>query len=125
MDKQPEFKDLIGKTLTRIDGKAGDDEIVFHCADGAVFKLYHCQDCCEWVSVESITGDIADLIGSPILIAEEASSDQTPEGFTHEYEPESQTWTFYKLATIKGYVDIRWFGSSNGYYSESVFFVQV
>ncbi len=114
-----EFSDLIGKTITDVQGGVGDERLVLRCAEGS-FILYHSQDCCESVSIESITGDLSDLIGHPILMAEESTSENTPEGYTHDYEPDSQTWTFYKLATIKGYVDIRWFGSSNGYYSESV-----
>ncbi|WP_422846923.1 DUF7448 domain-containing protein [Acidovorax sp. M14] len=121
--KDAKFSDLLGATLAAIEGLEKDSEfVVFKTADGREFFMLHDQSCCESVSIESVVGDVADLIGHPLLVAEESSSSDTPEGFTHEYEPESQTWTFYKLATIKGYIDLRWFGSSNGYYSERVDF---
>jgi len=63
-----------------------------------------------------------DLIGSPITLAEEVIHEQdvNPNGVKIPEYQDSFTWTFYKLSTIKGYVTIRWYGNSNGYYSESV-----
>jgi len=83
--------------------------------------MYHDQDCCESVYVDDIDGDLSDLIGSPITLAEERTdNDQNPGRWC-----ESFTWTFYTFATVKGYVTIKWFGSSNGYYSESVTFAKI
>ncbi len=134
-----EFKDLVGKTLTEI--KNNGDELIFIADDGTQYKMYHAQDCCESVSIDDINGDLDDLIGTPILLAKEVSNEDFENAFNAKfkevegsyskkddegnYEPESCTWTFYKLATIKGYVDIRWYGESNGFYSESVDFIQV
>ena len=116
---------LYGETLTSIDGaEIGSDAILFTCSDGKKFRMCHYQSCCESVSVEDIWGDISDLIGSPILMAEEVTSNENPEDVTPEKQ-DSFTWTFYKLATIKGSVTIRWYGESNGYYSESVDFEKV
>lgn len=36
-----------------------------------------------------------------------------------------EQWTFYKFASAKGYVTVRWYGESNGYYSTSVYFEEV
>jgi len=115
------FEELKGKTLTKIEvcqkGYSADDSkncIYFHTELGEVYILWHRQICCESVHIESIVGDITDLYGHPILVAEESkNSNVTGDGFEGTH-----TWTFYKLATIKGYVDIRWYGESNGYYSE-------
>lgn len=105
---------MVGLTFVRIERTV--DTLVFHSSDGRAFKFYHFSRCCESVEIESITGDLDDLIGEPLLMAEESSNSQDVSVY------KSETWTFYKFATRKGYVDVRWYGTSNGYYSENVDF---
>ena len=112
-----DVNELIGKILVKIESYS--DEILFHTDDNKIYKMYHEQDCCENVSVEEIIGNLDDLIGMPITMAEEENNiEDKPR---NDYD-DSFTWTFYKFATIKGYVTIRWYGTSNGYYSQSVEF---
>lgn len=114
-----DMSDLIGRTFSKVE-QIRSGELVLVCAEGT-FRFFHEQGCCESVEIESIVGDLADLIGTPILLAEESVGESAePEDWEKDEYTESYTWTFYKFATRKGYVDVRWFGSSNGYYGESV-----
>ena len=110
-----QIEDMVGKVFTRVSGGVGDGELVFE-NDTERFMFFHAQDCCEHVDINDIVGDLQDLVGEPLLIAEEVSGATEPD----EEHSESYTYTFYKFATRKGYVDVRWLGESNGYYSESV-----
>jgi len=118
LDKRVNFSELIGKTFVGF-RQVNDDELYFTDSDGLEYRMYHDQDCCEHVYIEDICGDLNDLIGSPITMAEESFK----EGEKKDDWDDSSTWTFYRFATNKGYITIRWYGSSNGYYGESAEFI--
>jgi hypothetical protein len=106
-----------GRTFISVVVDKENDCIWFDTPDGR-YKMCHEQDCCEGVYIKDISGDIDDLAGSEIIMAEcEVCPKDDPDG-TH-------TWTFYRLATVKGYVTISFYGSSNGYYSESVSIIKL
>lgn len=110
------IKEMIGVEMKKVYTSSPDseDELVFEAVDGRKFIFRHHRDCCESVSIEDIVGDLEDLEGV-ISEATESSEDDPQAG-------ESGTWTFYRFAAAgKGTVTVRWYGSSNGYYSESVY----
>lgn len=116
------LSDMIGVTMADVSAAKDGDIMRFTARDGRVWELYHSQDCCESVTIADIVGNLQDLVGSPLRMADESVSEQ---GDPAPQYPDSWTWTFYKFGTVKGYVDVRWLGESNGYYSESVDFRQV
>lgn len=110
-----EFSSIIGRVFSKVINDNDKELLFIEPGMKSGFKLYHEQDCCEDVYISDICGNLADLENSPILQAEEVS-------YIMNEAEESGTWTFYKIATRKGYVTIRWNGQSNGYYSEAVTF---
>ena len=110
-----EFEELKGKVLSSITGCVGDSKMIFVEDNGKKYKLYNPE--CGFgndvsINIDDIVGDLDDIVGSPILLAEEVSN---------RNDMENTTWTFYKLSTIKGSVTIKLYGYSNGYYAESAF----
>jgi hypothetical protein len=109
-----DFNNLLNEVPIEIkqDEYDGNDSIVFKMQSGREFMLCHRQDCCESVNLESIDGDINRLLNNPITIAYESYEEGNS-----KYE--SSTWSFYHIGTTLDTVTIRFFGESNGYYSES------
>lgn len=121
---------LQGKTFNRVyegiikNGYSDGNPAIYFIHDDPKQSviMYHDQDCCEMVSIDDINGELGVLAGVPIILAETAWTGDIPDGLDqgrYEYD-DSECWTFYRFRTEKGDVDIRWYGASNGYYSESV-----
>lgn len=122
--RHAQFSELIGKVITQIRGVQGDDHIVFVCADGTQYDMFHESDCCESVRLYDVCGELEDIRNTTVLMAEESTSGEHPSDFVDnsKWGIDSFTWTFYRVSTLKGSVVLRWLGESNGYYSESVSF---
>lgn len=117
---------LKGETISSITGaEAGKDRIEIVTESGRKFVLYHSQSCCESVSVRNVLGDLASVTGVPVTDATEEISQENPADEVKPDYQDSFTWSTFTLVTAKGTLRIRWYGESNGYYSESVSFVEI
>jgi hypothetical protein len=108
---------LAGETLTSIVGAEVDSERVeFVTASGRKFTMYHSRDCCEYVRIKDVQGNPLSVIGQKIIGAIEKIK-EVPSS-------ESATRSAFSIVTNGGTLLLDWLGESNGYYSESVSFVE-
>lgn len=129
MGKQTKINDLVGKTIKSIENK-DNRYLQFSMSSGEVYSMYK-QDGYygneSSAVLEDIAGSLNDLIGNPILLAEERTNKNAPKVKNNQGEEidfYNTQWTFYELATIKGSVTLRWYCYASLFYSDNVYFVQ-
>lgn len=88
---------LLGLTLVSCERQG--EQVHFETSGGQRFRVF-ADDPDDWAGL-NVTGDLSDLVGKPILQAEEVTGDD---------------WAFYKLGTIKGRVTLDWVDGQNGAY---------
>ena len=88
-----------------------DDYVLFVDCYDRRWKLEHTQECCEEVFILDVCGDWADILNE--IVYYDAIEEQNDGG------QGSETWSFYKFRTRLGEVVVRFYGTSNGYYSET------
>lgn len=104
MNKPLDFNILLGKKIIHFENDA--KSITLTLSDKSIYKL--CQidtDGSDTVYIDEITGDVDDLINLHILY----TSEHSPDGHKNNG---LNVYSFYKLATIKGWVDVRCFCGS-------------
>ena len=114
--------ELFAKVIKSIEGlEEGSEAVTITFEGGSYFKQWHDQDCCESVEINQVDNNPSKFIGAVAheLIEKVVDRDDMSKSDLPDY-CDSITATFYTLKTSKGYLDWRWYGESNGYYSESV-----
>lgn len=111
------IENIVGKTVASIDivDSNYDDMVLFKFTDGSYATMQHYQSCCESVNLEEYSQEeLKELVGQTILSAREDSKDDESDTYG------SSGWTFYNIQGNRSFANLRWFGSSNGYYSIGV-----
>ncbi len=113
-----DFSELQGLVLTEIvysynELLSRDEEptVIFKSKDRK-FIMAGDGDCCARAYLEDVCGDLQQLIGDPILLADGVANKMDQIG--------EKGWFFYKLSTIKESVTMRWMYRSSGYEGYSV-----
>ena len=113
------FFELKGQIITDISNLGvGSQEVEIFTGSNR-YWLYHLQDCCEYVRIVKIIGNIDDIINREIIFAEEDAGANEPD-WHDEYIDSSHTWTKYVLKTKNASLEFWFLGESNGYYSENI-----
>jgi hypothetical protein len=111
------MKELIGKTVSGLRVNEDQSILAFDHPDGTstVYETY--GDCCSETWFADITG-VSTLLGGTVIEAEEVALQMAQDSRTRQEEDK-----FYgvKLRTDKGYADIVYRNSSNGYYGGNIY----
>lgn len=112
-----DFFTLKGQIVRKIIALNGDSLKIV--TDKYKYYLYHQQDCCEYVRLVDVIGDVDNILNEEIIFAEEDGGANDPDWYSDNYN-DSHTWTKFVLATKNANVEFWFLGESNGYYGESI-----
>lgn len=118
-DKIHDAAVLVGSTIIGIQFDEGD--LILRMKNRRTWKFYHSQSCCESVYLYDIQGDrLNALFGFPLITSSLDESTDWPEDVGDLDTDDSFTWTTLMLETDFAKVRVRWLGTSNGYYHETI-----
>ena len=106
---------MIGAQILGVVGLKAQSEQLVIKTDRGELTLKHEVDCCEAVYLEEFTGTAESLVGAIVT----SFTKDTREG-EQDRGSHVEMWTFYNLVTSRQDLSLRWYGSSNGYYSIAV-----
>lgn len=121
--KEVPFESLRGKALESVVGLyKGSDCVEFECTDGSIFYMKP-PFTTSSVRIEDIGGEITDIVGIEILIAEVKSFP----GSVIDYRSNSILYTriVYVMITTEGILHIHWYAVSNDHHIKKVGFYEV